>query len=95
MDTYGHIWIHMDKYMDSPMGPWARPMGTKMAAGPWPKGPGSGSLAQGQRPSRHLGLAHGRIHIFIHMYPYISICMHIVSILYNKCLEMFKNVRNL
>ncbi len=35
----------MDKYMDSPVGPWARPMGPKMAAGPWPMGPGSWVLA--------------------------------------------------
>ena len=33
--------IYMDKCMDSPMSPWARPMGPKMAAGPWPMGPGS------------------------------------------------------
>ena len=31
----------MDKYMDSRMGQWARSRGPKMAAGPWPMGPGS------------------------------------------------------
>ena len=53
------MWIHIDKYLDSPMGPRARPIGPKMAAGPWPRarvlaqgpghGPGPGAQAQ------HLG----------------------------------------
>ena len=33
------------------------------------------------------------IHIRIRMYPHVSICMHIVSILYDKCLNMLQNVR--
>ena len=45
----------MDKYMDPPMGPWARPMGPKMAAGPWPMGP----RALGAAIFRPIGLAHG------------------------------------
>ena len=72
MDAYGYIYIHMGKYKDFSMGPWAKPMGPNIAAGPWPMGPGSGSLAQGKGPSRHLwdmGLAHG---------PMGSICSSII-----------------
>ena len=62
----------MDKYMDSPMGPWARPMGPKMAAGPGPGTRTQGPWARDPDPRRHLW-AHGPIGESI----YLSICIHI------------------
>ena len=54
------------------MGPWARPMGSKMAAGPWPMGPGSWpraivlALAQGQGPGFGPGPG-SRRHLWAHV----------------------------
>ena len=40
-DTYGFVWIHIDKNVDFPMGLWARPMGPRMAAGSLAMGRGN------------------------------------------------------
>ena len=102
MDTYGQTII------ESPMGPWARPMGPKMAAldpgpGPWP-GPWPWArartlaLGQGQDPGP-MGQSPAAIfgsiglaHGPIGGSIYVSI---LFPYLYTIWLEMSKNVRNL
>ena len=92
---YGYIWIDIWilPWAHGP-GPWAQ--GWRRGPGPW--GPGSGSLAQGQGPSRHLwahapdpwarpmGLAHGltgeSIYSSIYMYIYEYIYTYIYIYIY-------------
>ena len=78
MDTYVYIyifiWIHMDRYVDSPMGPWAQRWRLDPCPGPglgpWPwarawtltLGQGQDPAPMGQGPAAifgPMGLAHG------------------------------------